>query len=124
MLVVSVRMKSSAVSVSNFSEPAGWDSAPTSPSGSPVSKKKGSAQAGVANVASHTPAVTVAATNRYFIHFSFRFSALTSLIRPVAWLTDACGYVPGYCSVLFEAPDGIRIEARVLGGFMCHGPYA
>jgi len=26
--------------------------------------------------------------------------------------------------VLFEAPDGIRIEARVLGGFMCHGPYA
>ena len=121
MLVVSVRMKSSAVSVSNFSEPAGWDSAPTSPSGSPLSKRKGSAQA---VAASHTPAVTAAATNRCFIRFSFRFSALTSLIRPVAWLTDACGYVPGHCSVLFEAPDGIRIEARVLGGFMCHGPYA
>src|SRR5436309_4117595 len=70
MLVVSLRRKSSAVSVSNFSEPAGWDSAPTSPSGSPLAKKKGSAHAGVA---SHTPAVTVAATNRYFIHFSFRF---------------------------------------------------
>src|SRR5436309_7063125 len=112
MLVVSVRMKSSAVSVSNFSEPAGWDSAPTSPSGSPLSKRKGSAQAGVA---SHTPAVTAAATNRCFIHISFRFSALTSLIRPVAWLTDACGYVPGYCSVLLLVH---------LDGFMCHGPYA
>src|SRR5512139_3396921 len=61
MLVVSVRMKSSAVSVSRWRMLTGWDSAPSSPSGAPVLKKNGSAQAGVA---SPTPAVTVAATSR------------------------------------------------------------
>src|SRR5438034_5479403 len=59
MLVVSVRMKSSAGSVSSVPELGGWDSAPSRPSEVPVLKKKGSAQAGVA---SPTPAVTVAAT--------------------------------------------------------------
>src|SRR5678815_1721387 len=49
MLVVWVRAKSSAVSVSSVPAPAGWDSAPRRPSGSPVLKKKGSAQAGVAS---------------------------------------------------------------------------
>ena len=61
MLVVSVRMKSSAVSVSRWRQLAGCDNVPSSPSGVPVLKKKGSAQAGVA---SHSPAVTAAATNR------------------------------------------------------------
>src|SRR5512143_1971883 len=59
MVVVPVRMKSSAVSVSRWPVLAGWDNVPSSPSGLPVLKKNGSAQAGVA---SHTPAVTVAAT--------------------------------------------------------------
>jgi len=57
MLVVSVRMKSSAVSVSGWSALAGWEDAPSNPSGVPLLKKKGSAQAGVA---SHTSAATVA----------------------------------------------------------------
>src|SRR5512136_422234 len=72
MVVVSVRMKSSAVSVSRLLTLAGWDSAPSFPSGLPVLKKKGSAQAGVA---SHAAALTVAATNRFicFIRFSFSF---------------------------------------------------
>src|SRR5512143_2576964 len=61
MVVVPVRMKSSAVSVSRWPVLAGWDNAPSSPSGVPVLKKNGSAQAGVA---SHTPAVTRTATSR------------------------------------------------------------
>ena len=59
MTVVSVRTKSSAVSVSSFPGLSRWDSAPSRPSGSPVLKKKVSAQAGVA---SHTPAVIIADT--------------------------------------------------------------
>src|SRR5882724_339384 len=47
------------VSVSSVPELGGSDSAPSSPSGVPVLKKNGSAQAGVA---SPTPKVTVAAT--------------------------------------------------------------
>ena len=91
MLVVSVRMKSSAVSVSRFAESAGWDSAPSSPSGPPVLKKKGSAQAGVT---SHIPAATAAAANKCFIGLSFRCSALASSARPVAWLIGSRGSVP------------------------------
>src|SRR5262245_55532140 len=48
MLVVAIRSKSSAVSVSSVPTPAGWDNAPSRPSGFPVLKKKDSAQAGVA----------------------------------------------------------------------------
>ena len=54
MTVVSVRIKSSAVSVSSLPPLGGWDSAPSRPSGLPVLKENGAAQAGVA---SHTAAV-------------------------------------------------------------------
>src|SRR4030095_408327 len=57
MLVVRVRMKSSAVSVSGKLEAAGWDNAPSSPSGFPVLKRNGSAQTGVAG---QLPTATVA----------------------------------------------------------------
>jgi hypothetical protein len=60
MTVVSVRMKSSAVSVSSFPGLALRESAPSQPSALPVVKKKGLAQAGVA---SHTPAVNNEAIN-------------------------------------------------------------
>src|SRR6516165_8375287 len=59
IVVVSVRMKSSAVSVSSVPGLAGRDSAPSSPSGFPVLKKNGAAQAGAA---SHTPALTATPT--------------------------------------------------------------
>ena len=49
MIVLSVRMKSSAVSVSRFPALGRWDSAPSRPSGVPVLKKKKSAEAGVAS---------------------------------------------------------------------------
>src|SRR5215470_6773320 len=48
MLVVSVKGKSSAVSVSSLPRLGGWDSAPSRPSGEPVLKEKGSAQPDVA----------------------------------------------------------------------------
>jgi len=47
--VVSVRIKSSAVSVSSLPPLGGWDSAPSRPSGLPVLKKNGAAQAGLAS---------------------------------------------------------------------------
>ena len=59
IVVVSVRMKSSAVSVSSAPGLAGRDSAPSSPSGFPVLKKNGAAQAGAA---SHTPTLTATPT--------------------------------------------------------------
>src|SRR5258708_7649604 len=58
MTVVSVRKKSSAVSVANFPEALLWESAPSRPSALPVVKEKGLAKAGVAS----TPAVTIADT--------------------------------------------------------------
>src|SRR6266550_1788852 len=56
--VVSVRTKSSAVSVSSFPGLSLRESAPSRPSALPVVKKKGAAQAGVA---SHAPAISSAA---------------------------------------------------------------
>jgi hypothetical protein len=58
MTVVSVRKKSSAVSVAKFPELSLWESAPSRPSALPVVKAKGLAQAGVAS----TPAVIIADT--------------------------------------------------------------
>src|SRR5262245_30977590 len=58
MAVVSVKMKSSAVSVSRWPALAGWVRAPRSPSGGLVLNENGAAQAGVV---SHTAVVTVAA---------------------------------------------------------------
>src|SRR5215471_14907990 len=58
MTVVSVRMKSSAVSVSTFPGLSPRESAPSRPSAPPALKKKGSAAAGVAS----TPAVIIADT--------------------------------------------------------------
>src|SRR5258706_1226216 len=56
MTVVSVRKKSSAVSVANIPELSLWESAPSRPSALPVVKEKGLAQAGVAS----TQAVIIA----------------------------------------------------------------
>src|SRR5215467_6969471 len=58
MTVVSARMKSSAVSVSNLPGLAGREAAPSRPSGAPVVKKKVAAHAGVP---SHRPKTNMAA---------------------------------------------------------------
>jgi hypothetical protein len=58
MLVVSVRIKSSAVSVSSFDALAGWESEPSRPSALPVLKVNESAQTGVISA---TATVSVAA---------------------------------------------------------------
>src|SRR5713101_3085491 len=86
-------MKSSAVSVSSFPALARRDSAPSSPSGVPVLKKKGVAQVGVA---SHTPAVTTAATR--LTRNSFRTLFMASIA-----LREKCLLDQGLVSVLAPA---------------------
>src|SRR6266478_5067930 len=68
MTVVSARMKSSAVSVSSL--PGLWllASAPSKPSGFPVVKKKGAAEA---DVASPMPAAVIIADNKFTRNFMF-----------------------------------------------------
>jgi hypothetical protein len=78
IVVVSVRMKSSAVSVSSAPGLEGRDSAPSSPSGLPVLKKNGAAQAGAA---SHTP--TLIATPTTLDRNTVRTALFISLLLSV-----------------------------------------
>src|SRR6266481_1044895 len=64
MTVVSVRIKSSAVSVSSLPPLGGWDSAPSRPSGLPVLKKNGAADAGDA---SHTTVLNATTARANFL---------------------------------------------------------